>query len=231
MPSAYKKVGNVPSAVVNISSQVIGKENKFVKLEDVCSRIMVEGITLDINLNCASSDNLRQALFSDKFVADSSTDTKDFCIDSLETGMFFPFAKSGAQLAGLQVFLRDALGNLVKELFIDVDFSFSLSGIILLQDIAIEDAVTLRLYYPYDNAGIHEFDFLNKYIGYKSLYFKGVNYNTDELHQFDCEFHKVLFTPINTFDLISRDEFFTLQLTATVEKDNGSWFRITKQET
>lgn len=230
-PTPYRKVGNVSTAVVNIQAEVLGKENKYNKLEEICSRVLVEGISLNINFNCSSSKNLRQALFSEAPAADSGTNTKDFCIEELTHGMFFPFAKVGASETGLQVLLRDVDGDLVKELEINVDYVYSVSGIEIIQEsIDIEDATSLRLYYNYNNAGFHEMDFLNKYIGYKSVYFKGSNYNDDSLGQFDCEFHKVLFTPINSFDLISRDEFFTLSLTASVEKQGNSWFRLIKQE-
>lgn len=229
-PSPYIKVGNVSTAAVNISSQVLGKENKFNKLDEICSRVMIEGIDLSIEFNCASSYNLYQALFAEKKEPDSGTHTKDFCFSSLDEGMFFSFDKLGPQQTGLQVMLRDPIGNLVKMLVEGVDYVYSISGITLLQDIDPEDASTLRLYYNYDTNGFHEFDFLSKFIGYKSIYFKGANYNTDDHTQFDCEFHKVLFTPINSFDLISRDGFFTLALTASVEKQGDSWFRLIKQE-
>lgn len=229
-PTPYRKVGNVSSALVNINARVLGKENKYNKLEEICSRVLVEGISLSINFNCASSKNLYQALFSEQIAEDSGTNTKDFCISELTEGMFFPFAKIGASSTGLQVLLRDVDGDLVKTLVENTDFFFSVSGIEIIQDIDILTATSLRLYYNYNTVGFHEMDFLNKFIGYKSVYFKGANYNDDSLGQFDCEFHKVLFTPINSFDLISRDEFFTLNLSASVEKQGSSWFRLIKQE-
>lgn len=231
-PSAFRKVGNVSTATVNIRSNVMGTQNKFIRTADDCARIAIEGISLDITFTCASAKNLYLALFGDTKVPDTGSDTKDFCISELTDCNFFPFEKVGATVTGLQVLLINSTGDLVETLVLDTDFSFSQSGVQILQDIDIVDAKTLRLNYTYDNDGFNEINFLGKQIGFKSLYFKGANFNSDNHTQFDFEFYKVLFTPISQFDLISRDSFFTLSLSGRVEKDysKDAWMRLIKQE-
>lgn len=232
MIKPFKKVGNVSSAQVGIESTIIGKENKFNPMKDVCSRINVSGVELTITFECASASNLYRALFSETMEDSDGPGIKDFCISELGPCDFFPFNHPGVDPDSLHIYLRDNEGDVVKELVLDVDFSFSKSGIEILQEIDLEGASSLRLSYNYDTVGYHIFKFLSKFMGYKRVFFKGVNYADSEDAQFDCEFHKVLFTPINTFDLISRDEFFTITLNGSVELDNskGEWFKITKQE-
>lgn len=229
-PSAFRKVGNITSAQIAITAPVLGKENKFNKSLDACARIPIESVDLTLTVGCTNARNLYQALFGQKLEQDSGTDTKDFCFDELESEMFFPFSKSGAEEDGLEVFLRDVNGDKVKDLIIGEDFLFTTSGIELLKDIDKENATTLRLYYYYDNTGFEEIDFNSQVKGYKSLFFKGTNYNEGSNKSFDVEFHKVLFAPINQFDLLSGDEFMTLVLQGSVERDAGSWFTIIKEE-
>lgn len=232
LTGAFSKVGNVSSALVNISSSVIGKENKFNPMTDVCSRVMIEGVTLDITFSCASSSNLYRALYAAKEIDFPNTVTKDFCIDELKECLFYPFPKKGVNEQSLVVTILETDGDVVKTLIVDEDYSISKSGIELLRDIDKETGSVLRISYTYDPSGYHEFDFRTQFMGYKSVYFKGVNFNDESQDLFDCVFHKVLFTPMNQFDLISRDEFFTITLSGSVELDKAqnSWFKITKQE-
>lgn len=232
MPSAFKKVGNVSSANIQVSSSVLGRENKFNPMEDACSRIAIEGVQLDITFSCASSSNLYRALFSSIKEVATGTDIKDFCISSLGECDFFPFNKPGSTNIGLGVYLRDSLGDLVKELIEDTDFKYSKSGIEILIDIDIEDATILRLEYDYDTEGFHEIDLLSQYMGYKTIYFRGTNYNDELGKSFDMEIHKVLFKPIDQFDVITKDDFLTITLSGTVEKckSKDTWFKITKEE-
>lgn len=229
-PRPLKKVGNVTTCLVQIDSRVLGKENQFNPLSKTCSRVQVAGVDISITMTCASRSNLYRALYGEKPPADSGTHIKDFCFETLESCDFFPFEKQQALESNLHVYLRDALGNVVSELVRDVDFSFSTSGIELLQDLDPDNASILRLSYEYNNADFYEIDFLKKYIGYKKLHFKGTNYAEAEGGMFDAIFNKVLFAPINQFDLITSDGFFTITLTGSVEKDDGSWFKLIKQE-
>lgn len=229
-PSPYRKVGNITSAQVAITAPVLGKENKFNKSLDACSRVPIESVDLTLTVGCTNSNNLYQALFGEKLERDFGNNTRDFCIEELESGLFFPFSKAGADGNTINVYLLDANGDLVKELDIDIDFIFSSAGIELIRDIDKQTSTTLRLYYSFDTNGFHEIDFNSKVKGYKSLFFRGTNYNEGSNKSFDIEFHKVLFAPINQFDLLSGDEFLTLVLQGSVERDNGSWFTIIKEE-
>lgn len=232
LANTFKKVGNVSSAQVGIETTIIGKENKFNPMKDACSRVNISGVELTITFECASASNLYRALFSEKSEDVDGPGLKDFCIDSLDECDFFPFAHPGVDPESLEVVLRNNDNEIVKTLVLDEDYSVTKSGIDILREIDIEDAVTLRLMYNYNTEGYHIFKFLSKFMGYKSIYFKGTNFAGGEQGQFDCEFHKVLFTPINTFDLITKDEFFTITLNGSVELDKSKeeWFKIIKQE-
>lgn len=232
MPSSFKKVGNVSSAVLQVTSSIIGKENKYNPMDDACSRVAIEGVQLDITFSCASSFNLYRALFSSEKEIETGTDIKDFCISSLGEGDFFPFNKPGSTEVGLGVYLRDSLGDLVKTLVVDVDFRYSKSGIEIISEIDIDDATILRLEYDYDTEGFHDIEFLTQRPGYKTIFFRGTNYNDETGKTFDMEIHKVLFKPIDQLDVITRDEFLTISLSGTVEKckSKDTWFRIIKEE-
>jgi len=226
----FKKVGNVSSCVVEITSQIIGKENEYNKTTSLCARTQVTGINISITFNCASRANLFRAMYAEIPAVGSGPATQDFCISELNEDDFFVFSKKLATKASVVVGLYDPMGNLVKTLVEDLDYRYEPYGITIAQEIDIEDASILKLSYNFNTAGYYEIDFLSKYQGYKTLYFKGTNYDSDEGTMFDAVFHKVLFAPISTFDLITRDEFLTLTLSGSVEKQNGSWFTLTKQE-
>lgn len=228
----FNKVGNVSSAQVGIESTVIGKENKYNPMKDICSRVNVSGVELTITFECASALNLYRALAANQDEDSDGTGIRDFCIANLGTGDFFPFNHPGVDQDLLHVYLRDSSGGLVKELILDDDFKFTRSGIEILKDVDIGSALTLRLYYGFNTEGYNIFKFLTKLGGYKKVFFKGTNYAGEGDTQFDCEFHRVLFAPISKFDLITKDEFLTITLNGAVEldKSKGEWFKITKQE-
>lgn len=227
----FKKVGNVSTAAVEITAQILGKENQYNKLDDTCARTLIEGVQITVTFACASRANLYRALFSEEPEIDSGRHIKEFCIDSLSECDFFPFDKMQASADNLDVFLVDAMGLVITELVVDTDYKFSRSGVeILRDDIDIDDATTLRMAYDYNTENFFEMKFGSKMQGYKSLFFKGTNYADDETVVFDAIFPKVIFSPINQFDLIQTGEFLTLTLVGSVEKTSDGWFKITKQE-
>lgn len=231
VPKPYRKVGNVSSCSVNITAEILGKENKFNPLDETCARTMINGVQMTISFSCASIKNLYQAMYAEKLEDDSGRHVKDFCFETLEECMLFTFDFQKASEDDLVVTLHDAEGNLESTLVVDVDYKYTQSGIeILRDDIVIGDAVTLRIAYDYDTAGFYSVDFKTKYQGYKSIYFRGTNYGGDEAAVFDAVFHKVIFPPISDFDLITQDDFLTLTLSGSVEEDNGSWYKLIKQE-
>lgn len=226
----YKKLGNVSSCVVEILGSVIGRENEF-NIADPKSRQEILGVNLSITLNCASYRNLAQALFSGKDISESGSHSEEFCIGSLSDCDMFNFSKLKAINESVVVTLKNGRGDEIKTLEVDVDYKVTQSGVEIISDsIDSLGATSLVLSYDYDNEGFHGIDFLSKFQGYKSLYFKGVNYDKSDGALFDAIFHRVLFAPVNQFDLITRDEFLTLNLVGVVERKNGDWFKITKQE-
>lgn len=231
IPAGFKKLGNVGSCAVQIASQILGKENEFNPLTDTSARTMVEGVNITLTLMCASKENLYRALYGVKLEPDSGTHSAEYCFETLEECDFFPFQKMEADLEAVTVTLRDIDGDLAATLVEGTDYTLSVSGVeILRSDIDLNGGVSLVITYDYDNATTHEINFLSEYQGYKSVYFKGTNFDDGSGAMFDAHFNKVLFAPIGDFDLITGDEFFTITLNGSVEKDKGSWYKITKKE-
>lgn len=228
--SPFKKVGNVSSCLVEIQSQVIGKQNKYNKSSSLCARTQVTGVNLTITFNCASKENLYRALHADAPAVSTGSETQEFCVTTLSECDFFPFSRKVPTQATLVVDVLDAMGSVLETLEDEVDFIYSRSGIEIIADLDIPDASVLRMVYDYNTAGFFDIDFLSKYSGYKTVYFKGSNYDAGGDGMFDAIFHKVLFAPVNQFDLITKDEFLTLTLSGSVDEADGSWFKITKQE-
>lgn len=229
IPAGFKKVGNVSSCAVNVITQVLGKENEY-NLAEPSSRVLVEGVNIQIVFECASKSNLYRALYATKLEADSGTHVKEYCFDTLEECDFFPFERHEADLTDVEVELRDIEGDVTYTLILGTDYKLSRSGVELLKDMAPGDGVTLVITYDYNTATNYKIDFLSEYQGYKSVYFKGTNFDDGTEAMFDAHFNKVLFAPLGEFDLITGDEFFRITLTGSVEKDNGSWYNITKKE-
>lgn len=231
LPKAYKKLGNVSSCAIQIQATVLGKENEFNPIDETCARTMVEGVNITLTLNCASKENLYQALYSQPHVGEAGTYSEVYCIAELNECDFFPFTKHQADQESLVVVLKDDMGDIVYTLIEDEDYIFNGSGIeIIRSDMDLLGGVNLQLTYDYDSTRNYVIDFLSKYQGYKTLYFKGTNYDDGAEAMFDAQFYKVLFAPMNDFDLITGDEFFTITLSGSVEKDNGSWYKLTKKE-
>ena len=225
----FKKIGNVSSAIVDISGTVLGKENEF-NPADPESRIEIQGVNLSITMNCASSKNLLQALYGATEESDSGSHILDFCFTSLSSDDFFPFEFKGVDQETVVVYLRNS-GGVVSTLVLGTDYLVNSSGVQIISDsIDPLDSTTIRLAYSYDTASFNGIEFQSLFPKYKEIYFKGTNYGDDELSMFDAKFYRVLFAPLNTFDLITRDEFFTISLVGSVEKHQSKWFKITKQE-
>ena len=225
----YKKLGNMISCNILINSQILGTENKHIQSDSTCPRSIISGVNITLTLACASKDNLLKALYSLKQVETSGDTTDHFCIEELETGYFFPFKKKQATPETVVVKLTK-VGGEVATLVLDTDYRLSKSGVEIIADIDIEDATEIEISYSFQTAGFNVIDLGSKKIGYKSLYFKGTNYAEDPTKLFVADIPKVLLRPMSGFDLISSGEFFTIVLEGVVEKVNGSWFKITKQE-
>ena len=226
----FKKVGNVSSAIVEIQGSVIGKENEF-HPADPESRVEILGVNMSITMSCASKKNLLQALYAQSEELDSGSRVTDFCFtDSISSDDFFPFEFKGVDPETVTVYLRNTLGA-VKTLTVNVDYLVNSSGVQIINDsIDVEDANIVRLAYSYDTENFSGIEFQTLFPKYKEIYFKGTNYGDGEEALFDAKFYRVLFAPVNQFDLITRDEFLTISLVGSVEKFDGKWFKLTKQE-
>lgn len=226
----YKKLGNISSATIELESSVFGRENEFLKgMPD--SRIEFVGADITITLNCVSKENLYRAFHSSVPEDDVGSFVDDFCIDSISECDFFKFSKYKMLPGSLTVYLRDATGEVVEILIPGVDYKLVGTGIeIIRDDIDTSEVSTLRLSYAYNSAGFHTVDLLSKIQGFRSLYFKGTNYDGGSEATFDVDIPRVLFAPTNQMELISNGDFMTITLTGRIEKSDDSWFKITKQE-
>lgn len=228
---AFRNIGNVSSCIIENTAQIIGKENQFNPLDDTCARTMIEGVNLSITLECASHKNLLQALYSNKSTPDAGEHHDDFTISTLSDCDRFPLSKLKPDADSIEVVLRNPRGDVVVTLVLGTDYEVHNSVVHIINDsIDVKNGVTLRISYEYDSTGFHEIDFATAFKGYKTLIFKGTNYAADEESVFDAIFKKVIFAPVNQFNLIPVDGFLTLNLTASVEKDDGRFYKLIKQE-
>lgn len=229
--SSYKPIGNVLSCNLSIQSSLIGKENKYLLSESTCARTPIIGVEIDMNIGCASSKNLIQALYSETPEDSNGSKVDKFCAKTLSSCDFFPFSKTSADLNSVVVYLKNALGDLVYTLILDTDYTVNRSGVQIINDaITMNGATTIFIAYDYDTDGFYNLDFGSEKKGYKSLFFKGTNYADDQEAKFDLKIGKVLFKPIDSLSLINASEFMTINLQGVVEKVNGSYFNIMKKE-
>ena len=223
----YRKLGNISSGLVEIDAQIIGKENQF-NLADPESRNLVAGVNLSLSLNCAGDKNLILSLLGEDSVSVAGIGSQEYCI-ALGSDLFIPFEHKGVDKDTLVVGLYKD-NTLVVPFVEGVDYLFSPSGVQFIRDdIDPLDTNFLKLSYSYDDAPFRVYDFNAVPPKYKEVYFKGINFSADvEGEIFDGHFYRVLFAPISQIDLITRDEFLTLNLIGTVEKFDGRWFNITR---
>lgn len=232
---SFKKIGNVLSCSITNVSEIFGTENKFVKTNDSCARKSLVAVSISMTIGCASKKNLIMALSEEILEEEESGSFEEkFCATELKKCDFFPLSKKAPVHDSVLIYLLDIDNNIISSLEKDLDFSVSNSGVEILRDIVLgeddEEMVSILVDYDYNSSGFHKIDLSDKLSGYKRLYFKGTNYSEGGDGLFDARFHKVLLSPINNFDLISADDFFTITLTGVVEKVNGSFYEITKQE-
>lgn len=230
--SPLVSLGNVLSCNLQINSEILGRSNKYIKPDSSCPRSTILGVSMTLTIGCASARNLLLALSGQETEKSSGSKSDKYCSGDLKECSFFPFNKKGVSKDSVVVQALDVYENIVETLVVDDDFSFSKSGITLLNDLDLSSVTSLKITYSYDDEDFHESLLSKPLQGYKRLYFKGVNYSdsNDDEALFDANFEKVLFNPINTFDLINQSDFFTITLEGIVEKYKGDFFKITKQE-
>lgn len=229
--SGMRKLGNVLSCRIENLVEIVGLENEFLKTDDVCNRISIISSRMFLSLGCASKENLLLSLGDEKVDSESNPKTDKFCVTEFKKCTFFPFSSKGVLLGeeNIEVDILDVNGESLETLVYGEDYEASKSGIQLLKDLEIDGGVELSVRYDYNNAEFTEMSFAKVLQGHKSLYFKGVNYSNGE-GLFDAEFKRVLFKPINGFDLINQGDFFTLELEGIVEKKDNEFYKIIKQE-
>lgn len=223
-----KKMGNIESASISITSQILGTENRFHKNKP-CSRMAIQSAELSLTVRCTSLENMNLALYSKNHEGDFLVGyTQDFlvCDESvLRKCNFFLFHKNGVNLSTVIVTVYDEDDNLLETVNAS-NYDLTPHGIELLNDLNIVGARTLRIQYSYDdrqeiNPSLNEFDFLSEFKGHKYLYFKGTNYadGVENEDPFGVEIYRVLFNPISQIDLISQGSYFVINLVGRIEKD------------
>ena len=226
----FVAVGNVSQATIAIDSSLIGTENKYLKISDPCSRVPIVGANLTLTINCAKTDNLLKALYSEKKEDESGTKEDAYCVNGLQSGYFFPFSKKQATLSSVEVTLVDVDNEVVNTLILDTDYKLSKSGIEILQSISTVGSDRLIVSYDYDTEGYSELDFGIKKQGYKSIYFRGTNYASPDKTLYDVKINKVLFKPVSEFQIITGSEMLSIVLEGVIEKCNNTYFQVFKQE-
>lgn len=223
-----KKMGNVESATISVSSQILGMENRFhYQNNKPCARVAIQSVDIAMTIKCTKTENMNLGLFSKNHVGDWTVGFRqDFTICDntvLRQCNFFLFKKSGVVTGSVLVRVYDEDDNLLETLAVDLDYSISHHGIELLRDLNIADAQSLRITYNYDNRsemGVEEFDFLTEFQGHKFIYFKGTNFAEGEDDEpFGVEIYRVLFNPISQIDLISQGDYFVINLVGRIELD------------
>lgn len=225
----FRKLGNVLSCQINNVSEILGTQNKHIKTNKVCARKTLIAVNITLTIGCASLKNLVLALSEKKEIAESGSSDDRFCVSEITDCLFFPFSKNGIDPNTVIVTALDIDNEVISTLVADEDYSIDKSGITILRDVSAPGLVVLRITYDYTSDGFGTAILSEKLSSYKKIYFKGVNYSDGE-GLFDAVFHKVLLKPVDNFDLISSDDFLTLTLSGVVEKVNGKFYEITKQE-
>lgn len=223
--SPFRSVGNVIEATAMIDAEVVGSLNKYVTPSSAKPRTLIRNVELSLTMGCASVDNLLRALQAERQEQVASTYVQDFCASKLRKGDFLVLDKKGVTTDTASVSLRDVHGDSLGSL-LPGQFKEITSGIEILEDITAPGLSVVRVMYDYDQDGLSEIEFASRPNRYTSVYFKGTNYNGD---LFDAVFHKVLFAPINSLDIVNDGDFLTLNLMGSVEEDGGKYFRLIKQ--
>lgn len=226
MGEPFRKLGNISSGLIEIDAEIIGRENEF-NWAEPASRNMILGVNISLSLNCASDKNLILSLLSKESTPVSGIFAQQYC-PNLSSEMFVPFDKKGVDRETLVVTLKKDLDT-VSTLSEGTDYLVSNSGIQFISDeIDIQDANLLDIFYSYSDDGYSSTEFNEQAPSYKEIYFKGTNFGDGVESLFDALFYRVLFSPVSQMDLITREEFLTLNLSGKVEKKDGRWFNITK---
>lgn len=219
----YIKVGNTSTCEVRVDSQVVGRENIFNRANPK-SRLLINGVDLNLIIECVSRDNLLQAFYSENDVEDSFSVSDRVCLDRENPFIFTKYTPSGLAITAL-----DSFGNEVRPLIEGIDYTLNGSKIELLTLSTLDEIVeNLSIDYSFDPSTVLSFRPFSATPKYKDVFFKGENKaNGDPV---EVRFYRVLFNPLRSFDLISKDQFFNLPLEGVVEESNQGYFKLTLQK-
>lgn len=221
----FLQLGNTSTLLLNINSQVIGRENKYNRAQ-ARSRTNIEGVGIELNIECVSRLNLIQALYASEKNDFTSTSSDLFC-KCINEGEILLLKHAPIQ-DSIVVYLVDAFGNNLRTLIADVEYKINGQEIELINAESFEESgISILAEYSFENDDMYELNFFDIAPKYKTIRFVGENVaENNENVQF--EIPRVLLNPIGSFDLISKGEFFNLPLTGVVEESNNGWFKITR---
>lgn len=228
---AYKSLGNISSAAIDIQASVFGRENPF-NVSHSSARQDIQSASISLSINCINIKNLYQLMFSEKDIIDKLevTHIQRYETDAVYPGDFFPFEKQKANLESILVKWVEPLPGTDFVIANSDDYTITQSGVEYVNSDGF-DGWQLQIEYNYtESESFSTFTYNSKSQDYKSLYFKGVNYADGGEGMFDVFIPRVLFPPINQLELISQSEFTTIPLTGVIEMSEGTWYKIIKQE-
>lgn len=223
----FISLGNISTGLIEINSQVLGKENFFNPALPK-SRTVIDGVDLTVTLTCADDKNLRKAFLGVESEATDGSFVEELCVgeDADLKGMLIPFKNKGVTDLTLYLTAADTEPLEVSA----SEYFFDSSALNITGSLNSGSYTHIRASYNYDSSG---FMTLNSLIGdpkYYELYFKGFNMESGEGVIFDAQLYKVLFNLNNVLDLISKDEFTTFTLTGSVERTTSGWFKISRSK-
>lgn len=225
-PLTYRKLGNSSTCEVLINSEIYGKENVFNRV-DPSSRMNIMGMNLNITLECVTKENLLLSLLGteNKRSSDTKKDLICFCRCFVDGDVII--LSEVPLVDDLTVSLKDAFGNVLQVLIPEIDFTIEDNKLLLKNtDLYDEKGITIQAEYKYEIQTSYEIEALSNQSKYKDIVFVGKNASDDEL--VTVRFFRVLFQPINQFDLISKGTFLNLPLNGVVEESNNGWFKFEK---
>lgn len=216
---SYQKVGNTSQIELAISSEIIGRENRFNRINPK-SRVAVTDVNINLLINCVTKKNLIQSLYlldnekSEELVTETfcSCDEKSFIINKR------PIEGT------LLVVTKDSLGNTIETLHFESDYTYA-NGVLGIQKSLGHNVTFLEVSYL-PSLDTVESKFFSLAPSYKDVRFIGKNYGSEFQEEYDVRLFRVLLQPIESFDLISKDEFFNLPLTGVVEESKNGYFKI-----
>lgn len=221
-----RPVGNVSNLDISINYE----QREVLVLNGInfdrdCSLGTVQSVNFTMTMTCLSDVNMKQALFG---TSTSVTASPDPVLEqlvlptdevSLSCGVFIPYENPGVDISTLVVTRTDTSEVLVQ----GTDYEADDCGIKLITSYLFSSGVGLSLAYSY-NKDYRCIEALTQNPKNVRLQFKGKN-AANNGSSYLVTMYNVRLDPSSTLSLISDDEFSTLTITGTLERD-----RVTKDE-